>query len=205
MLDLRLFAGNTFFYPTTDNLYLSYKSIGKSDRANLIDGFNRLSPTSVYHRFFGFLSELSENQLDKLLSIDNKTHVAWAAFDIVNEKPLGVGVGRFRRPDIRATEAELALTVVDDYQGKGIGTVLLGIMYSLAIKLQIETFTGIIMSENDKLIRRFYQLGAQFTRNGSEYEMRLPVFQNFNDIPNSAYKHALIPILEFLQENDFCA
>lgn len=204
MLDLKLFAGSSFFYPIRDNTYLCFKVLEPSDRERLLDGFRKLSRKSVYHRFFGFLKELSGQQLEDLLNTNKKDHVAWTAFDIVDDEAIGIGVGRFKRSESNPDEAELALTVIDEYQDKGVGTVLLGVMYYLGMKLNITTFTGVILADNSKLIRRFKDLGAELIRSGSEYEMRLPVFQNMDDIPKSKYSRVLMPVLQFLKENDFC-
>ncbi|MCK5469050.1 MAG: hypothetical protein KAI99_11080 [Cyclobacteriaceae bacterium] len=205
MLDLNIFAGNSFFYPLRDNTYLCFKSLEKSDREKFIEGFKKLSKASVYHRFFGFMKELSDKQLEDLLNTDKKDHVAWTALDIKNDDMIGVGVGRFKRSTTNPHEAELALTVIDEYQNKGTGSILLAIMYFLASKLEIDIFTGFILSDNSKLIQRFRELGAIMTRTGNEFEMRLPVFKNFNKIPKSNYSSVIKPILQFLKENNFCA
>lgn len=205
MIDLRLFAGNSFFYPIKDNTYLCFKTLEKEDREKFLEGFKKLSQKTVYHRFFGFMKELSPQQIEDLLSVDKKDHIAWAAFDFVEDESFGVGVGRFKRSESNPKEAELALTVIDEYQDKGVGTVLLAIMYYLAGKLDIVIFTGIILADNGRLIKRFKELGAEMIRIGHEYEMRLPVFKRIEDIPKSRYARIIIPILQFLEENDFCA
>jgi acetyltransferase len=171
----------------------------------MIEGFAKLSAASVYHRFFGILKELSEKQLDEFLNTDNKDHIAWAAYDIVDDDVYGVGVGRFKRSKTNSKEAELALTVIDEFQNLGVGTTLLGILYFLAANLSIEVFTGTIMSDNVKLIKRFRELGAMMTRVGAEYEMRLPVVKTIEDLPKTRYAQQLKPIMQFLKQNDFCA
>lgn len=205
MLDLRAFTGNSFFYPVKDNTYLCFKTLEKEDREKFIEGFKKLSKNTIYHRFFGFMKELTEKQIEELLDVDKKDHVAWTAFDIVDEDTVGVGVGRFKRSPTNPREAELALTVLDEYQGKGVGSVLLAIMYYLAGQLNIELFTGIILFDNTKLIKRFRELGAEFTRTSNEFEMLLPVHTDFNNLPGTRYARVLLPILQFLKENNFCA
>lgn len=205
MIDLKLFGGNSFFYPGKGNTYLCFKALEKADRQKFIDGFNKLSAKSVYQRFFGFMKELTDKQVEDFLDTDKKDHVAWAAFDLEVEDAIGIGVGRFKRSEIILNEAELALTVIDEFQNKGVGTTLLGIMYYLAGQVGIDVFTGIILSENARLIQRFQELGAKFERIGNEYEMRLPVHNNFEDLPKTRYANKLKPVLEFLEENDFCA
>ena len=205
MFDLNIFAGNSFFYPIKDSTYLCFKTLEHEDKEKFIAGFKKLSPKTVYHRFFGFMKELTNEQVEDLLSTDQKNHIAWSAFDIVNDELVGVGVGRFRRSKENPGEAELALTVIDEYQGKGVGTVLLAIMYYLASKLDISIFTGVMLADNARLIRRFREMGAEMTRTGWEYEMRLPVHQDFNKIPKTNYSAVVRPVLDFLRENNFCA
>ncbi|NJN27190.1 MAG: GNAT family N-acetyltransferase [Cyclobacteriaceae bacterium] len=204
MIDLNVFAGNSFFYPIKDSAYLCFKTLEKTDREMFIAGFQKLSPKSIYHRFFGFMKELTEEQLENLLNIDQKDHVAWAAFDIEGDSTAGVGVGRYRRNAAYPEEAELALTIIDEYQGKGVGTILLGILYYLAGMAGIKVFTGVILSDNAKLIRRFKELGADLKRVGWEYEIRLPVRTNFDQLPKTPYAGVIRPVLHFLTENNFC-
>ena len=202
MLDLSVFTADSFFYPIRDNSYLCFKTLGKNDRHKFLDGFKQLSKKSIYHRFFGVMKELTDEQVTDFLNTDKKDHVAWAAFDIVGDETVGVGVGRFRRSKTDPKEAEMALTVIDEYQDKGVGSTLLAIMYFLASKLEIEVLTGIIMSDNFKLIRRFKDLGAKMERTQNEYEMRLPVHQDFTTIPKTKYSKIIQPILQFLRENN---
>ncbi len=204
MVDPSIYGGNSFFYPVKGNTYLCYKPLEKTDRDKLREGFQRLSSKSVYHRFFGFLKELTDDQVTELLDTDNRDHVAWAGFDFDGEENFGVGVGRFKRSSSKPNEAELALTVIDDYQNIGVGTTLLGIMYYLGGMVGIETFTGIILADNAKLIQRFSELGAVMQRLGHEYEMRLPVYQDFELLPKTRYSTMLMPVLHFLKENNFC-
>jgi RimJ/RimL family protein N-acetyltransferase len=204
MIDLKIFAGSSFFYPIKDSTYLCFKALEHADREKFLDGFKKLSRRTVYHRFFGFMKELTNQQVEDLLNTDKRDHVAWTAFDIADDDVIGIGVGRFRRSTTQPNEAELALTVIDEYQEKGVGTVLLAIMYYLAARLEIDIFTAVILSDNAKLIKRFKELGAKMTRAGSEYEMRLPVLKDFDDLPKTKYSRIIKPVLRFLKENDFC-
>ncbi len=205
MFDLKIFAGNSFFYPIKDSTYLCFKTLEHEDKERFIAGFKKLSAKTVYQRFFGFMKELTDEQVEDFLNTDQKDHVAWSAFDIIDDELVGVGVGRFRRSAENPNEAELALTVIDEYQGKGVGSVLLAIMYYLASKNDIAIFTGTILADNTKLIRRFKALGAEMTRVGWEYEMRLPVFTDFNSLPKNQYSSVIKQTLEFLTENNFCS
>lgn len=205
MLDFKVFTDNSFFYPVKDNTYLCFKALGKDDREKFIEGFSKLSRKTIYKRFFGFMKELTNKQIADFLDTDKKDHIAWVAFDFADDDSIGVGVGRFKRSKTNPKEAEMALTVIDEYQGKGVGAVLLAILYYLASKSGIDTLTGIILPVNAKLIRRFRDLGATIIRVRNEYEMTLPIFKDFDKIPNNRYSSIIKTILHFLKENDFQA
>ena len=190
----------SFYYPLRDGQVVWFKPLERSDREKVIEGFHRLSEQSVYNRFFGYLKELSDEQLDKLLDTNSYDHVAWGAFDFKGDEPFGIGVGRFWRSAERPNEAELALTVIDEYQGKGVGTVLLCILFCIAGKIGIDTFTGIILAENRNLVRRFSDLGAKLTLKGSEYVMRLPVYLSPDELPDTLYANILKNVSKIIKE-----
>ena len=97
------------------------RRIEPDDRDAVQGAFARLSEQSRYQRFMSAINELSESQLRYLTEVDHHDHEALIAFD--REGGLGVGVGRYVRLD-DGTSAEAAVTVVDEWQGRGLGTAL---------------------------------------------------------------------------------
>ena len=94
------------------------RPIEPDDRDAVQGAFARLSEQSRYQRFMSAINELSESQLRYLTEVDHHDHEALIAFD--REGGLGVGVGRYVRLD-DGTSAEAAVTVVDEWQGRGLG------------------------------------------------------------------------------------
>jgi RimJ/RimL family protein N-acetyltransferase len=93
-----------------------------ADRQLLLAGFGRLSSRS---RYFRFLRGVSDAQFERMLpvlldSVDQQSHVAVVLY--AGGGP--IGVGRLRRLTSDSSLADLAVTVVDDWQGRGAGTVL---------------------------------------------------------------------------------
>ena len=68
------------------------------------------------------IAELSESQLRYLTEVDHDDHEALIAFDAATGD--GVGVARFVRLEDDPTSAEAAITVIDEWQGRGLGTAL---------------------------------------------------------------------------------
>jgi RimJ/RimL family protein N-acetyltransferase len=97
------------------------------DRQALHDGYEALSMETRNHRFLSNVPHLTDAMLDQLVDdVDGIDHVALALV-VIDEHNVGspVGVARMIRYDDRPTEADLAVTVVDAWQGHGVATALL--------------------------------------------------------------------------------
>ena len=81
-----------------------------------------LSPETIRRRFHAARRELSERDLDRLTRLDGWNQYAIGACTVGADGKLeGIGVARFVRMTDDATTAEMAITVVDAYQGRGVG------------------------------------------------------------------------------------
>lgn len=97
------------------------------DREALREGFESLSLGSRNHRFLSSVPHLTENMLDHLIDdVDGIDHVALALV-VIDDEDVGtpVGVARIIRYADRPSEADLAVTVIDRWQGRGVATALL--------------------------------------------------------------------------------
>jgi len=124
------------------------RPIGPDDKRALEGGFARLSEQSRYQRFMSPISELSDSQLRYLTEVDHHDHEALIAFEPGCDD--AVGVARFVRLD-DATSAEAAVTVVDDWQGRGLGTALCNLLAERARDEGIDRFTALLLASNDQM------------------------------------------------------
>ena len=140
-----------------DGSVIELREVRPTDKDALASGFARLSPESRYRRFFSSLDRLSAADLAYLTEVDHHDHEAVIAFD-----PDGgtVGVARYVRgaePDT----AEVAVAVVDDWQGKGVGTALLERLTERAAENGIEQFVALVLHENVEAIELFRSIDAE--------------------------------------------
>ena len=102
---------------------IEIRPIEASDRAVLAAGLARMSPESRYRRFLSPTANLTENELRYLTEVDHHDHEALVAVEPGTAE--GIGVARYVRLEDRPEVAELAVAVVDDKQGQGVGSLLL--------------------------------------------------------------------------------
>jgi GNAT superfamily N-acetyltransferase len=140
-----------------DGSRLRIRQWHRSDTDLLLKAFDRLSPESRYRRFLTVMSELSGSVLRYLTEIDHHDHEAMIAVD--EQTGEGVGLARYVRHPERPEVAELALTVADDWQGKGVGTSLLEALCARARAAGISSFTALMLATNTTMMDLLEQLG----------------------------------------------
>ncbi|HEV2787385.1 MAG TPA: GNAT family N-acetyltransferase, partial [Solirubrobacteraceae bacterium] len=142
-----------------DGAEILVRPIEPEDREDLAAGFERLSPESRYRRFFGPMPALSERALDYLTQVDHRDHEALVALD--PETGAGVGVARYVRT--APGEAEPAVVVADDWQGRGVASRLLDLLAARAVEQGFETFRAPVLAQNREAITLLRRLGESTT------------------------------------------
>jgi RimJ/RimL family protein N-acetyltransferase len=122
------------------------RAIRPDDAPGLAEAFEQLSETSRYRRFFVVKPRLSEETLAYLTGVDHHDHEALVA--LAPDSGQLVGVARFIRCPGRPDQAEVAVTVIDPWQRRGLGTVLLCELAQRAATEGIRHFTAEILAEN---------------------------------------------------------
>jgi GNAT superfamily N-acetyltransferase len=128
-----------------DGSRVTIRPVRPSDKELLRRGFERLSPESRFRRFLSPKSTLSDAELAYLTELDGVDHFALGAID---EAGAGLGIARFVRTQADPTVAEVAVAVVDDWHGRGLGTLLLVRLAAAARERGIERFAGQALASN---------------------------------------------------------
>ena len=140
-----------------DDSWVCIRPIRPDDAAALARGFERLSAQSRYRRFLTPMERLTESQLEYLTDVDHHEHEALIALDLATPGEV-VGVGRYVR-DGGSDRAEAAVTVVDDWQGRGLGTALTRILAGRAAEEGISHFTAMLLAENKEMTALLEDVG----------------------------------------------
>ena len=177
--------------PTADELALRdgtrivVRPVLPEDKDRLREGFARLSAESRYRRFLTALDELSDEQVRYLTEVDYVDHMAWVALDPSRPDQPGVGVARYVRLPDEPAVAEAAVTVLDQYQGRGVGTVLLRLLAGTALEHGIHCFRGYVLATNDPMVEILHDLGATVAREGALLRVDVPIPATPEDLPDT--------------------
>lgn len=87
------------------------------------DFIRRLSPAAKHFRFLGGVRELPARQLRRLCDVDGKNSMAFVATVLRDGREVEIGVSRYAPADDSRTR-EMAITVTDEWQQRGLGTTL---------------------------------------------------------------------------------
>lgn len=134
-----------------DGTSIRIRAISSDDQDRLHEHFRRLSQQSIYFRFMGFKRDLSAQDLKWLTELDFNDHVGLAATLTENGRERLIGVGRYLRGK-DPHRAELAFTVLDEYQGHGIGTILLEHLGLIARAGGITELEAIVLADNRQML-----------------------------------------------------
>ena len=143
-----------------DGTAVSIRPIRPDDKGLLVDGFNRLSEESRKRRFLAPIGGLSERTLAYLTEIDYIDHFAWIA-SLADDPARGIGVARYVRLKEDPAIAEAAITVVDEYHGRGLGTILLGLLAAQAREAGITAFRAYVLEDNAPVRALLDELGTE--------------------------------------------
>lgn len=154
-------------------------SLLPGDRDELARLYSTLDPESQYHRFLSAVPRLTEPMLERLVDdVDGIDHVALALFvfdddDVASPAALGRMV---RYPDDART-ADVAVTVLEHYRGRGIASALVE-QLSLQRPAGVERIVTEVAADNEASLAMLRRLGpCSVTSQGHgilEVEVDLP-------------------------------
>jgi len=150
------------------------RQVQAADAPLLADGFARLSAESRSTRCLGAKKELSPAELRYLVDVDHYDHEALGALEHPGGQ--GVGIARYIRQPSDPQTAEIAVTVIDDWQGRGLGTELIRQLSGRAWRAGIRRFIAMATADNLAAVRLLRTMRAQPVRCGAgavDYEITL--------------------------------
>lgn len=139
-------------------LTLRVRQVRPEDALLLATIFAQLSPASRQARYLIARRELTAPELHYFTDIDHHDHEAVIAVTRLRRKP--VGVARFIRDAGNRTSAEVAMEVVDEWQGRGVGSLLARRLAARARHEDIAQLTALMAADNPRPRQLLSKVGA---------------------------------------------
>ena len=145
----------------SDGGVVHLRPIVPEDADLVVDFHGRLSERTRYLRYFGPYPTISKRDLFNFTVVDHHRRVAFVAL-------LGgeiIAVGRYEGLDEGdGLSAEVAFTVADAHQGRGLGPILLEHLAGAAAENGLRRFVAEVLAENRHMITVFREAGYQVSR-----------------------------------------
>jgi GNAT superfamily N-acetyltransferase len=154
-----------------DGSAVAVRPIQPADAYALLRMFDRLSPESIYHRFFSPMPRPRRAALLHLAGLDHELHEALVA---TTGREI-VAVARYDgRPG--ETDAEVAVIVDDEWQDRGLGTRLLHRLARVGARRGLVAFRATVLGENRRALPFLRRLSpeADVRFRDGEYQVYAP-------------------------------
>ena len=157
------------------------RAIRPDDRGALREGFLHLSDRTVYHRFLRAKRDLTDAELRYFTELDFRDHIGLAVelpaahgghliavgravrIAPLASAPGGTPTGPTGAPPVgglpQRDSAEVAFVVQDEYQGRGVATLLLDHLARIARELGYRAFEAEVLPENRQMLEVFAHSG----------------------------------------------
>jgi GNAT superfamily N-acetyltransferase len=173
-----------------DGTEADLKPLTTGDGDLLRDGLSQLSAESRRNRFGVAVDHLSSSEVEYLTDVDQVNHVAWGA--TIDDQPAGLG-----RYILLEDEdcAEIAVTVVDRFQRRGLGSALFDALAASARAGGIEAFCFWVEPDNVAVLRMLQGIETTLDESGGLITGRIPL----RDVARGENDEAMVELLTMYQ------
>ena len=140
-----------------DGSVLRLRPIRPDDEPLLESLFARLSPQTVYQRFFASHQRLPKAWYHDFANVDYVRRFALVAEEAAADGVRLRGVARWE-PSDEDEAVEIAIVIEDAWQGRGLGTTMLRRLFEIARVRGIHRFAADVLAENHRMLRTFRSL-----------------------------------------------
>lgn len=150
-----------------DDSKVLIRPIRPDDEPMMKEMFYSFSEKTKYLRYHGTLKSMPHNRLQVFCNVDYDTEMALVGVTGEADQEDVVGVGRYMT-DASRIIAEMAFVVRDDWQRKGLGTVLFNRLIEVARQQGIRRFHAEVLTENSGMLKIFHRSGLKVETTTSE-------------------------------------
>lgn len=153
-----------------DGLVCLIRPTRLGDKPKIARAFGELGPEARYSRFLGYKREVTPAELKRLTEIDFSRDCAFLATVGKGEDEIVIGGASFFALDAGAPPAcaEVAFTIEEDFQGKGLATELMRRLIESARAIGLRSFEAEVLATNSGMLSVFRRSGLTIERSQDE-------------------------------------
>lgn len=141
-------------YPLADGAIVRFRHVRPDDQPLITEGIRTSSRETLLHRFFSPIRSVAPDQLRRMLAIDRARETCVVGVvETGGVTRIICGARYVRLPE--PGRAEIAFTVHDDFQHRGLGTFLLKLLARMAARDGLRWFEADVMTSNRKMLNLF--------------------------------------------------
>jgi RimJ/RimL family protein N-acetyltransferase len=139
---------------------ITIRAVRPDDRDRIVQAFAGLERESIYTRFFTHRNTLTDAELAHLDTMDFVNEVMLVATIERDAAEIVIGSARYvSEPSQNGRAAEIAFTVEEDYQGRGIAGLLLRHLIAIARQSGVARFEADVLASNKSMRAVFARCG----------------------------------------------
>jgi protein lysine acetyltransferase len=141
-----------------DGTALRLRPVLPADQWRLLEADELVSAKTQYRRFFS-LSGITPATARYLTEVDYIDHFVWVAID---GEDIGVGGATYIRSRSDPSVADISFSIMDDFQGRGLGGLLMGALAVAARRHGISRFSADVLAENAPMVAILNRAGMEW-------------------------------------------
>ncbi len=146
-----------------DGETVTLRTICPEDASRLQSLYRSLSPTSRYFRLMSCMREIPDEWAKRFANIDYPAEMALMATCQEEGQERVIADARYAiEPDAEVPSAEFAIAIRDDFQHRGLGTIMLRQLAAFAYAHGICQFTALVHSQNHPMLQLLCHCGFSF-------------------------------------------
>jgi GNAT superfamily N-acetyltransferase len=182
-------AGDSVYALLADGTTVEIRPARPGDFDAVRNMHEKMSPDNLYLRFFSMSRVAAEQAARRICREPASDHAALLA--VLDGEVAGYGI--YERFGAGSPSAEVALAVADDTHNRGVGTLLLEHLVSLADGQRVRTLIAETLSENALMLKVFADAGLapQRALMDGVYELTFPLPVDEADAALGTYRDAV--------------
>jgi acyl-CoA hydrolase/RimJ/RimL family protein N-acetyltransferase len=141
-----------------DGTQITFRAMRPTDEPAFKELFYALSRETIYYRFMSHMKRIPQRQVQNFVYVDHRNDVALVGTVPESHGEMILAIGRYYL-DPKTNHAEVAFTVRDGWQGRGIGRFMLRQLANTARRNGIAGFTAEVLRENKAMQAVFFKSG----------------------------------------------